>query len=68
MSEKQDKRVRREVRTVLRNAGALPEQVGARKPGWMPMGLWIRLYHWVMHGTFALHPPTTTRSRAGRHP
>ena len=57
MSQKQDKRLRREVRTVLRDAGALPEQVGARKPAWVPMGLWIRLYHWILHGHFAKEPP-----------
>ncbi len=56
MSERQDKRIRREmrreVRGILRTAGALPEQALQRKPWWMPTGLWARLYHWLLHGRF----------------
>lgn len=54
MSGRQAKRsrrvMRREVRAVLKERGALPEQVLVRKPRWVTTTMWARLYYWLMYG------------------
>lgn len=55
MSGKQDKRLRREVRRYLHEAGATPEQLLKNaldmihdRPRWIPLWLWIRLIKFVV--------------------
>jgi hypothetical protein len=56
VSAKHAKRLRREVRRALNDA--VPRRVVGNKPWWIPLTLWVRLYHWLMFGQFARVPRT----------